>query len=282
MRAVTLCGTALLLLAGCGGGPTPTGTGAAGGESTVDDNGGGGSGGGGSGGGGSSGGGEGEYDWGLPDGDNSVGEAELDGYARLQRCDGAIAWLEERWADFVSPRNALLYMAGAHLCLGDTSGGRGYYDHAVSVYGLAGVNNWPNVCSVYRATESVLRQAPPEEFTCQGGTAPEWKWDETHTLRDNPFTFDVDESVPQASGGTETGTGESGGDGTDGTDGSGTGENGEEEGTTDGTDGTEGTDGTDGTEGTAGTEGTDGTEGTAGTGDADGTGDETKPDGDAP
>jgi hypothetical protein len=162
-------------------------------------------------------------------------------------------------------------MAGAYACQGDEGGAGRYYGQAASVYGLGGVDRWPNVCSVHRSLVSVLEQRPREDVDCPGGDAPEWRENEDTFVRDNPLTFDVDEAAPPEtsegsgtdSGGTDSGGTDTGGTDTGGTDTGGTDTGGTDTGGTDtgGTD-TGGTD-TGGTD-TGGTD-TGGTDGGAGT-----------------
>lgn len=98
-----------------------------------------------------------------------------------------------------------MWMAAAHLCHGDIAGGRGFYNRAVSEYGLAGVQNDALACAVYKSVASVLLQKPRESFTCASGEEPQWKIGPAG--KDNPLTVDVDESQPSTSNPGETSTG---------------------------------------------------------------------------
>lgn len=90
-------------------------------------------------GGGGQGGGARKYSWDLPAGDTSPTGNEGSMYGALMSCQGAEQTIAEAWSGFNSPRNVLMYMAAAHLCHGDVSGGRPFYNRAVSEYGLAGL-----------------------------------------------------------------------------------------------------------------------------------------------
>jgi hypothetical protein len=171
-----------------------------------DDMGQGGQGGGGQGGGGQGGGGQGgeenQYTWALPPGDTSPTGNEGPAYNVLLGCQDAEAKIVDFWPGFNNPRNVLMFMAAAHLCHGDTAGGRPLYNRAVSEYGLAGVQNDPLVCAVYKSVASVLLQKQRESFTCAGGEEPQWKIGPAG--KDNPLTVDVDESQPSTSDPGET------------------------------------------------------------------------------
>jgi hypothetical protein len=146
-----------------------------------------------------------KYKWQLPPGDTSPTGNEGSFYGNLRSCKGAKEDLstETWWRGFLSPRNVLLYMAAAHLCLGDEAGGRRFYEEALSRYGTSGIGGDSRPCSVYRSVSSVLLQAAPESFSCPGGAAPQWQ-ESQGGVRDNPLTFDVDESEPSSSPSDET------------------------------------------------------------------------------
>ena len=143
--------------------------------------------------------GGGKYSWDLPAGDTSPSGNEGSFYGYLMQCDGAVEELrsDRWWENFNSPRNLLLYMAAAHLCRGDTEAGRPYYEEAMSQYGSSGLGTDSRPCDVYRSVSSVLLQRARDSFACPGGQLPIWR--ETDGNRDNPLTFDVDESAPSAS-----------------------------------------------------------------------------------
>jgi hypothetical protein len=196
----------VVLVAGCGSGAV-TSPGAED-ESNQSGQGGGGQGGGGQGGGGQGGGETKKYDWVLPPGDTSPTGNEGPSYGDLMSCQGAEQGIAEAWSGFNSPRNVLLYMAAAHLCHGDVTGGRPFYNRAVSEYGLAGLYEGTRVCDVYRSVASVLQQAPRESFACPEGSWPDWKMGPGG--QDNPLTFDVDESQSSTSDPGETSTSDPG------------------------------------------------------------------------
>src|SRR5215216_1451547 len=177
------------------------------------------SGGGQGGGGGGQGGEKTKYSWVLPAGDTSPSGGEGPGYLVLMQCPrpdvDPEASIAENWATFSNPRNVLLFMAAAHLCHGDTPGGRPFYDRAVSKeYGLDGLRDDAGVCDVYRSVVSVLLQKPRDSVICPGGRPPQWKevTDSEGRHRDNPLTVDVDESQRPTSSpsGTSTSNSEKG------------------------------------------------------------------------
>ncbi|MCW2700228.1 MAG: hypothetical protein JWQ45_1763 [Blastococcus sp.] len=138
-----------------------------------------------------------EFVWSLPSGDPSVGTAgEIHGYQELlHRCAGAAAWVQENWPSFDNPRNVLVYLAAGYTCRGDLGQARTVQELMLDAYGLAALDLWPDVCAAYRATASVLAQAPPEGFDCPGGEPPPWRADPSDPLqKDNPITPHVDES----------------------------------------------------------------------------------------
>jgi hypothetical protein len=189
----------VILVAGCGSGAVTSPDNKGGSRQT-------GQGGGGQGGGGQGSGGQGgetkKYSWDLPAGDTSPTGNEGSLYGALMSCQGAEQTIAEAWSGFNSPRNVLMYMAAAHLCHGDVSGGRPFYNRAVSEYGLAGLWADTRPCDTYRSVASVLLQAPRESFACPEGQSPEWK--SGPGGQDNPLTFDVDESQQSNSTSGET------------------------------------------------------------------------------
>ncbi|WP_345431505.1 hypothetical protein [Modestobacter marinus] len=140
-------------------------------------------------------------------------EGEIQGFDALLVCDGAEAVINDTWRGFTSPRNVLVYLAGAAACRGDLAGARRWHDLMQSEYGTGGMGNWGNVCAVHRAVSSVLFQQPPASFGCPEGTYPLWKADQGTSLVDDPRTPDCDESVapPVGSGGDCDGGAEGGG-----------------------------------------------------------------------
>lgn len=137
------------------------------------------------------------YKWELPPNDTSPSVNEATFYNELRVCQGAEEELQEEqwWQGFASPRNVLLYMAAAHVCHGDSAGGRPFYNRAVNEFGLSGLGEGSKPCDVYRSLSSVLLQAPRRSFRCPGGDAPRFKgWQSGE--KDNPLTFGIDESQP--------------------------------------------------------------------------------------
>lgn len=121
---------------------------------------------------------DGEYHWHLPPTNASVdaGASGSEGpvYIMLQgSCDSAEQRIAQGYEGFQSPRNAVLYMAGVHLCRGDDDQARIYYDHVRSEYGLYGLGpEGSPKCELYKSVASRLEQAPRENFPCPGGAAP--------------------------------------------------------------------------------------------------------------
>jgi hypothetical protein len=136
-----------------------------------------------------------KYDWNLPPSDGSTQSGSVYVYLERDDCDGAERLLRDtnrQTGDFQSPRDVVLFMAGVHLCRVNHDQARVYYDHARSQYGLEQFGGDTLVCELYKSVASVLEQAPRENFSCPYGTPPPWRYGDNG--RDDPLTFDVDES----------------------------------------------------------------------------------------
>lgn len=148
-------------------------------------------------GGGNDGGGDGDrFSFKLPRGETGVDAGESVVYPSIQSgdCGGAQKLLDgdppsqetALWPRFDNPRNVLLFQAGIALCNGDADAARGWYAAAEQL-GFAETDR-PNICPMYQVTSSVLAQRPPEEFSCEGGEAPDFTVNFDAGTTDDPRT----------------------------------------------------------------------------------------------
>lgn len=153
------------------------------------------------------------YEWSLPKSDTSVGGnygefhpfGEGGAYATLREgCSGGERILNSRsylslnvaLDRFENPRNVLLYAAAVQLCQGDREAATKFFEQA-QIQGFEGLapQTWC-FCDLYKQIRSVLEQRPPGDFTCAGGTAPQFKVGENGVV-DDPLTMDLDESLTE-------------------------------------------------------------------------------------
>lgn len=171
------------------------------------------------------------YAFGLPPTDTSVSGNNGPGYGALLRgCESARGYLSQIDLDdqpffgFTNPRYVAFYSAGLAIeCHGDIALARTWTEGAIAEYGLDGTDRPGDPkkpdgsgepvdppgppgygepeCDLYRTLVSVVRQVDPNSLACHAGTSPSFRsqvWelaDGPVVMRDDPCTFDVDEST---------------------------------------------------------------------------------------
>jgi hypothetical protein len=139
------------------------------------------------------------FSWALPAEDTASDGVDGEIYQALRRsCDEGDTMLAAEWQHSSSPRNVLLFAAGAQACRGATAQARTLYQRAKDEYGWSGLGPAQSNarCDVYKSVASVVENAPRDRFPCPDGASPTFTQSPDGVM-DNPLTA-VDESAVTA------------------------------------------------------------------------------------